>query len=488
MKTTRTKNFITVALIFGVAFSSPKLFSQQFLPVGPPAPFQNVQPSIQALFAMAADNRLSAILGGVKINKSYVGIDFLGSNCGCLPPDTNAAVGNNFLVETVNTQIRIYKKANGSILLDKSLASFFGAPSGGDPYVVYDDTANRWYVSALDSNDTGLFLAVSVDGNPLHGFTTLHLTDVGGFPDYQKLGFNKNAIFISYNDFGVIGGGAATIASIDKAAALEGTLTYYLSHPIFQFRAMPPAQMHHDRNDNWNGDKKSGVEWFVSTDGTDAGGSAIRVTKLTNYLSNFPRFTYTSLPISQYQYANLADQPGGNVTVFPNTTMTQVQYRKGHLLTAMSSGSALDGFVYPKGLYYQIDVSGRKPKLLKQGVIDPGYGVAVQMPSVDEDIHGNLGLSWMESSNSEYLSMWIGTIDTKGKLAASVAALGGGFFPYNFRIGDYSTTVIDPSDGATFWSANEYIGNDGGSNIWRTHITSFKAKRKHRLRRQKEVM
>ena len=49
---------------------------------------------------------------------------------------------------------------------------------------------------------------------------------------------------------------------------------------------------------------------------------------------------------------------------------------------------------------------------------------------------------------------------------------GGGFFYENFRIGDYSTTVLDP-DGNTFWSANEYIGSNRASDIWLTHITSF---------------
>ena len=205
--------------------------------------------------------------------------------------------------------------------------------------MVYDDIAGRWYVSAFDSDDTGLFLAVSSDGNPLHGFLpTYHLTAVGGFPDYQKPGFNKDAIFISYNDFGS-SGGAAAIASIDKAAALGGTLTYFVSHPNFQFRAMPPAQMH--------GDKRGGVEWFVSTDGTDTGGTSIRVTRLTDYLSNAPNFTYTSLPVTEYRNASQADQPGGNVTTFPNTTTTQVHFRSNHLVTAMASGTASDGFTYP---------------------------------------------------------------------------------------------------------------------------------------------
>jgi hypothetical protein len=464
----RLANFVAVALVCGLAVAPTTLFAQQFAPTTPiPVPLQNDSPNAQELRAAPIRDVRGGDPGGVQLGQSYDGINFRGASCSLFPPDTNASVGNNFVVETVNCQIRIFDKTTGVILLDEPLEAFFGSFSFGDPYVVYDDTADRWYLSAFDSSATGLFLAVSVDGNPLHGFLpTYHLTDLGGSPDYQKLGFNKDAIFISYNDFGS-GGAAATIVSIDKAAALSGTLIHLVSHPAFQFRAMPPAQMH--------GDKTGGVEWFASTDGTDAGGSTIRVTKLENYLSSSPSFTYMSLPVTPYQYASQADQPGGNITTFPNTTTTQVQYRNGHLLTAMASSTAADGFVYPKGLFYQVDVSSGTPTLLKQGVIDPGQGVAVQMPSVDEDTRGNLGFTWMESSSSEYLSMWIGTLDTAGNFAAAVAVPGGGFFVLSDRIGDYSTTVLDPSDGRTFWSANEYIGNDGGFEFWRTHIASFAA-------------
>jgi hypothetical protein len=48
-----------------------------------------------------------------------------------------------------------------------------------------------------------------------------------------------------------------------------------------------------DRGGNWHA--PAGVEWFVSTDGNDVSGTTIRVTKMTNYLSNSPNFTYTSL-------------------------------------------------------------------------------------------------------------------------------------------------------------------------------------------------
>jgi hypothetical protein len=96
---------------------------------------------------------------------------------------------------------------------------------------------------------------------------------------------------------------------------------------------------------------------------------------------------------------------------------------------------------------------------------------------VVEDQQGNLGVTWMESSSSEYLSMWVGNLYTNRTFSTQPVALGGGFFFVSSRIGDYSTAVLDPSDNRTFWAANEYIGPNGGSDIWRTHITSFSAKR-----------
>jgi len=469
MKTLRVLNLAAIALLCVLTFNSTNLFAQRTapapVPVGPPMPAGNPLFPIGPLPLLTPQRSAGP---GVPIIQNYDGIDFLGSNCGCLPPDTNAAVGNSYVTEAVNFQIRVFDRITGAILLDEPLSTLFGSASGGDPYVVHDDLADRWYVSAFDSDDVGLFLAVSNDGNPLDGFKVYDLRNLGGFPDYNKLGYNKDAVFVSYNDFGS-SGGAARILAIDKAAILGGTLTSYLSRPKSQFRAMPPAQMH--------GDTAGGVEWFVSTDGTDAGGSTIRVTQMTNYLSNSPHFRYASLPVAAYQNATTADQPGGSnsITTFPNTTTTQVHYRNGHLVTAMASATATDGFVYPKGLIYQIGATpNKKPKLLHQVVINPGPGVAVQMPSVDEDSQGNLGFSWMESSSTEYLSMWVGARG-KNLNSTTVAAPGGGYFYYGSRIGDYSSTAIDPADGLTFWSANEYIGADGLNDIWLTHLTSFTA-------------
>src|SRR6266852_5617017 len=40
--------------------------------------------------------------------------------------------------------------------------------------------------------------------------------------------------------------------------------------------------------------------------------------------------------------------------------------------------------------------------------------------------------------------------------------------------GDYSYTRLDPSDGTTFWTVQEYAENLGGSVTWGTWITKLK--------------
>jgi protocatechuate 3,4-dioxygenase beta subunit len=200
----------------------------------------------------------------------------------------------------------------------------------------------------------------------------------------------------------------------------------------------------------------------------------MRVTEMTNYFSSSPTFTYTSLPVAPYQGAGSANQPGGTWTTFPNTTTTEVmQAANGELVTGMSSATAADGFTYDKGLYYVVNISGGTPTLVKQGVVDPGPGVSVEMFSAAMDSRGNLGFTWMQGSSTQYVSMYVGSLDTQGHFSSYDATPNAGFFYENFRIGDYSTVVIDPTDGNTFWAANEYSGPDAASDIWSTHITSF---------------
>ena len=105
----------------------------------------------------SGDNKLGGALGyiqnpsGAVLGTTIEGIDFNGSNCGCLPPDTNAAVGNGFVAETVNVQFRVWD-TSGNVLLDEPLSTLFAGNTAGDPYVEYDSVANHWYVTGIDGD------------------------------------------------------------------------------------------------------------------------------------------------------------------------------------------------------------------------------------------------------------------------------------------------------------------------------------------------
>ena len=88
----------------------------------------------------------------------------------------------------------------------------------------------------------------------------------------------------------------------------------------------------------------------------------------------------------------------------------------------------------------------------------------------------NIGISYMESSSTEYVSAYVAGHIAGTPLGTTTAGTvfgpGGGPMPESFREGDYGSAVYDPGTGL-FWGANEYIGSDGSTNIWRTKITSF---------------
>src|SRR5262249_14969838 len=156
--------------------------------------------------------------------------------------------------------------------------------------------------------------------------------------------------------------------------------------------------------------------WFMAATGDPTyDGSTpntIRVTRMDDVLSSSPIYTDDTVSVNTYgPNSGFADQPGAPGSVATNdVTTTQVDYRNGKLVTAFSASTPADGFVTTKVHWYQVDVSSGTPALLQQGAIDPGPGVATYFGTVAQDIYGNLGFTWMESSLSENVSMWVGTL------------------------------------------------------------------------------
>ena len=120
------------------------------------------------------------------------------------------------------------------------------------------------------------------------------------------------------------------------------------------------------------------------------------------------------------------------------------------------------------------------PALTQSGDINQGAGVATYFPSIDIDPAGNLGMTFMESSSNEYMSMYItgqlagaspGTMLKPVLVQARVAP----YLPFDsppYRGGDFSGTGVDPVNGS-FWTANEYAVARGRARDWGTWIQQF---------------
>ena len=139
-------------------------------------------------------------------------MNFLDSVNGYVPPETSIAVGNQYVIETVNAQIQFYDKTTGAALLPNTpLNIFFGQPSESPFTAVasYDDISDR-YIVAADSGSGDLLLAVSTDSNPFDGFRTydLNINEAGFFPESTRVGWNADELVVTFNMYSNSGGAA----------------------------------------------------------------------------------------------------------------------------------------------------------------------------------------------------------------------------------------------------------------------------------------
>lgn len=178
------------------------------------------------------------------------------------PADQGLCAGNGFVLETVNSALRIYDAATGApVSPTLSLNEFYGFPSAIDrttsvfgPFTFdvschYDPDSNRWFHLAVDLDQdpaTGAFtgrnfldLAVSQTGDPTGLWNVYRIPAIndgtdgtpdhdcpGGpcFGDFPHLGVDRNGVYITTNEFPLFAGGfiGAQIYAMSKQALASG--------------------------------------------------------------------------------------------------------------------------------------------------------------------------------------------------------------------------------------------------------------------------
>jgi len=393
------------------------------------------------------------------------------------PPDTDAAAGPEYIVETVNATLEFFDKRTGTAVFAQRLEDLFAPIGPGsfvfDPVVTYDEMAGRFFVAALDGRIDSSFLdfAVSDTSNPLNGFSAMHRIDLfetnalglALSADYPKLGFNADAYVVTVNmvqadkkhDH-------VQVVTIDKSSVLDhdpATLTkYQVDRPDPAIATMAAATMH--------GAAPGGPMYFV-VETTRFGGDSLRVVQMTDVLSDSPTFTDYDIPVPSYAAPPLAIHPGGTIDTFESFILN-ADWRGNQLVATHHVGS--DGVARVR--WYEFDTGGGTPALIQSGEINQGPNVYTYFSAIAVTDNGDIGLTFMESSAAEFVSMYITgrtASDAPGTMQTPVAIFPGEDAYGGIRGGDYSAVTVDPVDG-TFWAANMY---KPALILWGTGIADF---------------
>jgi pre-peptidase len=408
------------------------------------------------------------------------------------PPDTNAAVGPNHIVETVNTDFAVFNKAGtaifGPVPINTLWSGFGGGcqtSNDGDPIVSYDRIADRWVISQFQVTTQPFqqCVAVSQTADPTGSYSRYVFTYADGFPDYPKMGVWPDAYYITYNLFSNTGtsflgtkvcafdrakmltGAAATQQCFNTSNAFGGLLPGDLDGTRLPPAGAPNPMVALGTTSTTLATWKFHVDWTTPANTTFTGPATLTVPSYTEACGGG-----TCIPQSG----------GGSLDSLADRVMYRLAYRNfadGHQALVVNHSVTAGTSVGVRWYELRLDASSNL-SLFQAGTYAPDANFR-WMGSVAMDQSGNMALGFSNSSSSLKPSIrYTGRLagDAAGTMTQGegIAITGAGAQGTSLsRWGDYSSMSIDPADDCTFWFATEYIPANGTFN-WRTRIASFK--------------
>ena len=153
--------------------------------VNPNALPKGVDPALQN----ASGSRASA-----QTNVNVVGL--FGN---AIPPDPTGAAGPNHYVQAINHSFRVYSKSGNPISNVLNLTSLWpGSNRQGDPIVMYDRHADRWFISQFQRDPSRILVAISETGDPTGSYFAYTFT-FSDFPDYPKYSIWWDGYYMTSN-------------------------------------------------------------------------------------------------------------------------------------------------------------------------------------------------------------------------------------------------------------------------------------------------
>ena len=412
---------------------------------------------------------------------------------GAFPYDPSGAAGPNHYVQAVNaTTYKIFNKTTGANLGTGSVGSLWSPATGnlGDPIVMYDRFADRWFISQFGENTAGtifyIYIAVSTTANPTGSYYTYTYTSPQ-FPDYLKFSIWRDGYYMTSNQ-------AQKVFAFERSVMLTGGTARSV------YKTFAPPQ---------------GSGFFVPMPG-DADGTSLPTTggcpifsyedngwggtfadQINIYEANVTWGTTPALlipvaggsPLNTVAFDASYNASWNDITQ-PGTTQKldgiggilqyRAQWRKWPTYNSVVLNWPVKISATERGIMWaELRQTGTTWSIFQQGIYDPD-AYSRWVGSIAMDDQGNIALCYAKSGTTPtnvYPSLaYTGRLatDPAGTMtfAETVAIAGTGYQTGANRFGDYAQTTLDP-DGSTFWHTAQYNGGASGQTVQRTRIYSF---------------
>lgn len=406
-----------------------------------------------------------------------------------IPPDPHCAVGPNHVIFVDNGRVRILdKKGNAlrTINANTWYSNVLPGVSAFDCKIFYDHFDNRWIMVWLDQDNAsqrGFFLlSVSDDDNPIGTWYNWALpsnrngmTFNGGWGDYQGVGFDNDAIYITANNFTFAGSYQyTTLRIIEKAQLYANTAGRVDWIDFWNLRDQGADVFGIRPSIIWG---NPGEYYLVAFPRFFSGNTYFTIFRLTNPTTT-PQLSTVRVPVTAWSSAPNANQLGGSATLIEgggSNVRNEPVYRNGNLYITHSIASGA-GNQFSSVRYVKIKLS---TNTVEEDVAFGANGFWHIYPALMVDQDENLALTFSRSGQTEYIGAyytWKLQSDASLRGSQTIQA-GRGNYVVTFggtrnRWGDYNGISLDP-DGYGLWMFTEYAA---GTNTWGNWLHGIRLK------------
>lgn len=418
------------------------------------------------------------------------------------PSDSTGAIGQDHYIQMVNSstgsRFAIYNR-NGDLVQGPNLLQSLGsgncANGAGDPIVLYDQLANRWFMSEFNtvSAQHPVCLYISQTADPL-GSWYVYEFNMPNFPDYPKYGLWGNAYLGTANE--ATGQSVPAVYAFEREKMLTGEPANFIRLEAtrllgFGFQALTPADLdgdflppdpstalymrHRDDEAHNINNNNSGTDfleiWSLSINFESPNSSSLQ--KIADI--PVPEFDSAMCGLSNF---SCVPQPGTSTKLDPirEVIMPRLQY-----MNHQTHESLVGNMVTDLNGNHQHGIFWFELRRVNQGawaLYQSGtFGDTADhrwMGSIGMDVNQNIALVYNVSGDNTFPSLrYTGRLatDPLGTLPNQETVIGAGAVANpSIRYGDYSSLTLDPTDGCTFWATGQY----NPASAWSTRIATFK--------------